>query len=191
MLKKIGITGSIGTGKTTFLHLLKKLGFSTFSCDEVVKKLYQDPEIGDKVKRLFGQTSLEKEKILKAIVSDPRLKKSLEDLLHPYVKEEMFKFFEEAEKKGEKIVFVEVPLLFECGWEKYFDEIWVITCSKNIQEKRIKEKFPYPELILKLLAFQIPLEEKEKRAHKIFSSEVPLEELIKELKAYLKKFLKD
>lgn len=192
MTKRIGITGSIATGKTTFLGLLKEMGFLTFSCDEVIKQLYKDPEITKKVRELFGLGSeLDRIKILEAIVSDPDLKKRLEELFHPKVKDQMFKFFKEAEEKGEKVIFVEVPLLFECGWEKYFDEVWVITCSKTTQEKRIRERFPYFSLMMKLRDLQIPLEEKEKRAHRVFSSDSSIEELKEELKTCLKEFLKD
>lgn len=192
MTKRIGITGGIATGKTTFLGLLKEMGFLTFSCDEVVEQLYKEPEVTKKVKELFGFSSdLDKIKILEAIVSDPGLKKRLEEVFHPRVKDRMLNFFREAEKKGEKVVFVEVPLLFECGWEKYFDEVWVITCSKTTQEKRIRERFPYCSLMMKLRDLQIPLEEKEKRAHRVFSSEKSIRELQEELKTCLKEFLKD
>lgn len=191
MTKRIGITGGIATGKTTFLRLLKEMGFLTFSCDEVVKQLYSDPKIVEKVIELLGLGSnLDKIKILEAIVSDPNLKRGLEELLHSKVKDQMFKFFEEAEKKGERIVFVEAPLLFECEWEKYFDEVWVITCSKTTQEKRIREKFSYFDLMMKLRDLQIPLKEKERRAHRVFSSDKSVEELKEELKTCLREFLK-
>ena len=81
-MKKIGITGGIATGKSTFLKLIKDLGFSVFSCDEVVKKLYQKPAIQKEIIKIFGKEILkdvgilDKKKILEKILIKERLKKS-------------------------------------------------------------------------------------------------------------------
>jgi dephospho-CoA kinase len=194
MLKKIAITGGIATGKTTLLKILKKLGFPALSCDEIVENLYKRKDIQEKMIELFGKKVLSKEGhinkkiILKKIIDSPSLKQKLEELLHPEVLREIMHFFEGLERRGERLVFVEVPLLFEVAWEKYFDEIWVISSSEETQRERIY-KLREPELI-KLLSFQIPLKEKEKRAHKIFSSEKSLAELERELKEILKEYSK-
>ncbi|RLG11235.1 dephospho-CoA kinase [Candidatus Pacearchaeota archaeon] len=192
-MKKIGITGGICTGKTTLLNILKNLGFKTFCCDEVVKELYKKSEIKEKLIEIFGKEILtstyeiDKKKILKKILMDQNLKSQLESLFHPIVKRELFKFFEE--NKGEKIIFAEVPLLFELNWNSFFDEIWVITCSEKVQKKRILEKFKNFKDIEKLLSMQIPIFEKEKRAHRVFSSEKSIHELEKEVKEILKGYL--
>lgn len=196
MLKKIAITGGIATGKSTLLKILEELGFSCISCDEIVKKLYQKEEIQKKVKELFGREVYTKEGlpnteiILKKILANPSLKKKLENLLHPEVLKEILSFFREKEKKGESICFVEVPLLFEVSWEKYFDEIWVITCSEKTQKERIK-KLKWPDLFSELSRYQLPLKDKEKRANKVFSSEISKENLRKELKELLREYLKE
>ena len=196
-MKKIGITGGIATGKSTFLKLIKDLGFSVFSCDEVIKELYQKPAIQKEIIKIFGKEILkdvgilDKKKILEKILSKERLKKELEELLHPLVKKELLEFFKKGEEKREKIVFAEVPLLFEIGWEELFDEIWVITCSEEVQKQRISERKEVSDLLIKLAEKQLPLKEKEKRAHKIFSSEKTLEELKEELKKILREYLED
>ncbi|MBZ4681513.1 dephospho-CoA kinase [Thermodesulfobacterium sp.] len=185
-MKKIAITGGVATGKTSLLNLLRELSCPVFSCDEVVKKLYEQPEIREKIYQLFG--TLDKKKILEKIISDEKAKKSLEEVLHPAVKAELKRFFETCRQKGEKVVFVEVPLLFECGWEEMFDEVWVVVCSSKTQQERIKTRSTFPELVLKLASLQFPLEEKAKRAHRLFSSEKPLEVLKEEIKTILKEF---
>lgn len=197
MLKKIAITGGIATGKTTLLQILKKLGFPALSCDEIVDNLYQRKDIQKKIIELLGKEVLSKDRfrfinkkvILKKIITSPPFKQKLEELLHPEVLRELRNFFEELEKRGERLAFVEVPLLFEVNWEKYFDEIWVITCSEAIQKERICN-LRNADLI-NLLKFQLPLKEKEKRAHRVFSSEKSLAELERELKDTLKEYSKD
>ncbi|MGB9761661.1 MAG: dephospho-CoA kinase [Caldimicrobium sp.] len=196
MLKKIAITGGIATGKSTLLGLLRELGFPCISCDEIVKKIYQREDIQKNLIELFGKEVLNKDRninvkfILEKILANSNLKRNLENLIHPEVLKEIFHFFAEIKEKGEKICFVEVPLLFEVAWEKYFDEIWVITCSEDVQKERIK-RLKGSELYLDLSKCQIALKEKEKMAHKIFSSEVPVEELKESLKTLLKEYLKE
>ncbi|WP_028841266.1 dephospho-CoA kinase [Thermodesulfobacterium hveragerdense] len=185
-MKKIAITGGVATGKTTLLNLLKGLDYPVFSCDEVVKKLYEQPEIREKIFQLFG--TLDKKKILERIIADEKAKKSLEEVLHPAVRVELKSFLEACNQKGERVVFVEVPLLFECVWEKMFDEVWVVVCSSKTQQERIKTRSTCPDLSLKLASLQLPLEEKAKRAHRVFSSEKPLEVLKEEIMTILKEF---
>ncbi|PMP67777.1 MAG: hypothetical protein C0190_02630, partial [Thermodesulfobacterium geofontis] len=82
-MKKIAITGNIGTGKTTILKILQNLGFLTFSCDSVVRELYKDPEIKKRVIDIFGKEIIEsdkklnKRKILEKILENKELKREL------------------------------------------------------------------------------------------------------------------
>lgn len=196
MLKKIAITGGIATGKTTLLNLLRGLNFQTLSCDEIVKNLYEKEEIKAKILKLFGKEvfdekgNIDRKRILKLLKERPELKKALEDILHPEVLREVLRFFEICQERGERICFVEVPLLFEVSWEGLFDEVWVITCREETQLKRLKERGKLEEL-LPLLHSQIPLEEKKKRGDKVFSSEKSLKELEKELRVLLKEYLEE
>ncbi len=191
-MKKIAITGSVATGKSTVLNILKKMGFSTFSCDEVVKKLYEKAYIQNKILKTLGKEILgengkiDKKKILEKIIEDPLFKKKLEKIFHPLVKKALLNFIKKEEKK-EKIIFAEVPLLFEVGWEDLFDEIWVISCDENLQKKRIAKK-GLKEWGEKLLSLQIPLKEKEKKAHRVIYSDKSLKDLEEEIKEILKKY---
>lgn len=194
-MKKIAITGNLATGKSTVLKILKNLGFSTFSCDEVVKELYEKKEIKNKIVDIFGKEVLQadekinKRKILERILEDQKFKKQLEDLIHPLVKEKLLQFLETNKEK--KLIFCEVPLLFEVGWGDLFDEIWVVTCSENIQRERISKKGLNIETGEKLLKLQKPLKEKKKRAHKVIITDKSLKDLEKEIKEILKEYLKD
>ncbi|PMP66082.1 MAG: dephospho-CoA kinase, partial [Thermodesulfobacterium geofontis] len=112
-----------------------------------------------------------------------------ENLFHPLVKEKLLEFIEI--NKGEKVLFFEVPLLFEVGWEDLFDEVWVVSCSEKVQKERILKKGLNEKLGEKILKTQLPLKEKEKRAHKIIFSEKSFEDLENEIKEMLKEYLKD
>ncbi|MDF2954265.1 MAG: Dephospho-CoA kinase [Thermodesulfobacterium sp.] len=194
-MKKIAITGNLGTGKTTILKILQDLGFSTFSCDEAVKELYEDLDVKEEIVKIFGKEILEtegginKKMILEKILKDQELKKRLENILHPLVKEKFLEFIKENKK--EKVIFAEVPLLFEVGWESLFDEIWVVSCSEKTQKERIAKKGLEENIGSEILKFQLPLREKEKRAHKIVFSEKDIKELKEEIKEMLKEYLKD
>ena len=194
MTKKIGITGGIATGKTTLLNLIKDLGFPVISCDDIVKELYSSDKIKQLIKNEFGSQVLspdgevDKKTLLNLILKSEEKRKSLESLIHPLVKREIEKFLEISQQKGLPLVFVEVPLLFECGWEDMFDEVWVITCNKETQRKRILER-PMGEAFLRLSLLQIPLQKKEALATRVFSSEKTIKELKDELRTILKGYL--
>uniref|UniRef100_A0A832GLP9 Dephospho-CoA kinase n=1 Tax=Caldimicrobium thiodismutans TaxID=1653476 RepID=A0A832GLP9_9BACT len=194
--KLIAITGGLATGKSTFLRLLQKMGFTTLSCDEIVKDLYKSDIIKKKVVNLLGEDILsedwqiDKRKVLEKILQNPSLRRALESLIHPLVWEKIKETLRECTQKGNKIIFVEVPLLFEAGWETFFDEIWVITCKEETQKWRIEEK-PDKELWLKLSQMQLPLEIKERRANRLFSSEKSPSEWERELREILKEYLKE
>jgi dephospho-CoA kinase len=188
-MKKVAITGGIATGKSTLLKILAELGQTVLSCDEIVHLLYEEEPIKEELVRLLGNEVLDrdgrvnKKAILDKISRSDSLKKRLEEFIHNKVWEFLERRFAELEREGIKAVFVEVPLLFEAGWEKRFDEVWVIACEKETQVKRLVEGgrahlFP-------LLERQLPLEEKVKRAHRVFSSEVPLSKLKEEVERAL------
>jgi len=190
MTKKVAITGGIATGKSTLLKLIKDFGFPVISCDDIVKELYSSDKIKQLIKNEFGSQVLspdgevDKKALLNLILKSKEKRKRLESLIHPLVNREIEKFLEISQQKGLPLVFVEVPLLFECGWEDMFDEVWVITCNEETQRKRILER-SMGEAFLKLANIQMPLKEKEALATRIFSSEKSIEELKKELKNVL------
>ena len=199
---KVAVTGGITSGKTTFCKLIEKKGIPVFYADEVVAKLYKRKEIIQKIKTLLQNLknnesnfnddwkwmdkTIDKKKIREIFLKDERFRKGLERIFHPVVKEELEKFLKAQERKKVPICVAEIPLLFEVGWENLFDEIWVIYCNKETQIKRAIQRGLTKQEALCFLNLQIPLEEKKKRAHKVFSSEKPLEILEKEIDQALK-----
>jgi len=188
-MKKVAITGGIATGKSTLLKVLSELGQVVLSCDEIVSSLYEEKPVKEELVKVLGEEVLDqdgrvkKKAILEKITSNDSLKKRLEEFIHNKVWEFLERRFAELERRDVKAVFVEVPLLFEAGWEERFDEVWVIACKKETQIKRLAEQGR--SHLLPLLDKQTPLEEKIKKAHRVFSSEVPLSKLKEEVERVL------
>ena len=128
---KVAITGGIGTGKSTLSAVLKRAGYFVVSCDEVTAGLYGKRFVKKGIKKLFPSAVtgifrlvVDKKVIAKEVFSCPEKRKALEDFLHPLIIEEVQTALNKA--KG-KMVFAEVPLLFEGGYEKQFDKVIILT----------------------------------------------------------------
>ena len=136
---KIGITGSISSGKTTASQILSYKRGSLFSADAVVNKLYKKIYFKKLLKRKFNikQRNL-KETLKKIMLQDSKQVKKLEKLIHPLVRKEMKKFSINNQRK--KIVFYEIPLLIESNLMKHFDIIIFIKAKKKIRLNRFLDK---------------------------------------------------
>jgi dephospho-CoA kinase len=137
---KIGITGSIASGKSTASRILSKGRGKLFSADEVVKNLYNNSNFK---KLIIKKFSIEKNLNFKSSLKDKILKnknniKKLENVIHPLVRKEMIKFTKK--NKNQKTLFYEIPLLIESKLTKYFDIIFFIKTKKKIRLKRFKLK---------------------------------------------------
>ena len=158
-MKRIAITGGIGSGKSTVLTILKEKGYPVFSCDEIYKKVITDKEYIRQVGLVFPEVIENVEinrKILAEIVfSDDENRKKLEAIAHPLIMSEVNK---EISLLNNDISFVEVPLLFEGGYISFFDGIIVVKRNKDLRieavrkrdnleknaiEKRISSQFDY------------------------------------------------
>jgi len=136
---KIGITGSIASGKTTASKILSYKRGPLFSADAVVNRLYKKFILQKLLKRKFNIKQHNLKKTLKEIIlQDNKQVKTLEKIIHPFVRKEMKKFSINNQKK--KTVFYEIPLLIESNLMKYFDIIIFIKAKKKIRLKRFKKK---------------------------------------------------
>lgn len=136
---KIAITGTIGSGKSTVSNFIRELGYYVFDADLTVKKL---SEKGNKaynpIVALFGNDILNKDEsinktlLANIIFNDPNAKKNLESILHPMIKEAMIK-----ESTEHDIFFAEIPLLFETGFDQYFDYKILVYVEDDIALDRL------------------------------------------------------
>lgn len=145
---KIGITGTIASGKTTAGLLLKRMGMPVFNCDQYARMVLEnDHPAFQEIISAFGTDILDeageidRKKLAAVIFADESKRKQLNDITHPYIRAGMLKFFDNV--KDRKLVFAEVPLLFEAGWQDLFDEIWLITCQKETAVQRMMEMRDY------------------------------------------------
>lgn len=159
----IGITGSIASGKTTLLKYVKENGHKIFICDDYVKDIYKKPEIVDKIQALFQDTDLTNRKsIARIIYKDPIKKAELEKIIHPLVREAMHQFAKDH--KSEKMIFLEVPLLFESGWYKNCDYTIALLCPADMRLERALGRGIDEDIFKAIDKVQMPEMEKKKRA---------------------------
>lgn len=136
-VKKVAITGGIGSGKSYAMKVIKSLGYPTFSCDKINGELYKDRSFLEKLKTVFpyavrGKLFMRADKklIAKAVFSNPDLLTKLNDLSHPEIISKALTLMENC---GQEKAFLEVPLLFECGYQDLFDEVIVI--KRDLQQR--------------------------------------------------------
>lgn len=147
-LKKVAITGNLNSGKTTVLKLLEEYGAFVLSADQIVQDLLKKPQIIQSIKDLFGKSCIDsnglidKARLSEIVFRDEKSLSMLEDLLHP----EILKVIQDEYKAKmksfgqEKIFAVEVPLLFEAGWQNWFDQIILVIADKEVRQKRYVEQ---------------------------------------------------
>ena len=138
MTKLIGITGGIGSGKTTFSNHLKKLGYVVHESDVVVSEIYNKPKkkflsfIKEKISQdATNHYKINKAEIANVIFSNNKIKKLLERRIHKEVQSSREAFIKKYTKKKKKIIFADIPLLFENKLEKSFDSVICIISSKK------------------------------------------------------------
>ena len=150
---RIGIYGKIASGKSTVLNYFSSKGYSVFSSDDAVALLYRQPETKIFLISVFGEEILDdrgkisKVAIKNRIEKEPNLKKELENYLHPKVKKEIEQFIKKH--KEEKAVFIEVPLMFESGCNRYMDYIIGVDSSLTRQLRHLRlrgSKTPHLDL---------------------------------------------
>ena len=167
-MKRIGITGSMATGKSTLLAAFAAQGVPVFSADQAVAALYAGEAVAQ-VEALFPGVArggtIDRQELSRRLNADPSGFKRLEAIVHPLVRAKIAQFLDAAQRDGHFAAAVEVPLLFESGHDYGFDAIAVTFCDDAIQRQRILARPGMTvEKMESLLARQMPQAEKKKRA---------------------------
>ena len=198
MTKLVGITGGIGSGKTTFSNHLKKLGYVVHESDVVVSEIYNNPKKNflSFIKEKISQDATDHYKINKAeianvIFSDNKIKKLLERRIHKEVQSSREAFIKKYTKKKKKIIFAEIPLLFENRLEKSFDSVICIISSKKNRTKRIlKNKKFTKENLKKIFKAQTTDKERKKRSQIIINNNKTKKDFIFSVEKVLTRLIK-
>ncbi len=146
MTKTIAITGGIGSGKSTFCSKLKERGFKIHSSDEQVAKIYKNPEkkfvtylrtIG--LSKSISKKNIDKKIVSKIIFENKQIRKKLELYIFKIVRKKRSDFIKQEKQKKTRLIFIDIPLLFENNLEKQFNKVISIIASKRVRLKRLKK----------------------------------------------------
>jgi dephospho-CoA kinase len=167
-MRIVGLTGSIGMGKSTTAKLFAEAGVPVYDADAAVHKIYEG-EAASAIEAAFPGTTVEgrvdRAKLSAKVVHDPAAIKQLEQIVHPMLGASRKKFLDDAERAGAPVVVMDIPLLFETGGEKRVDAVVVVTTSPESQRERILARGTMTsEALDAILARQLPDAEKRERA---------------------------
>jgi dephospho-CoA kinase len=165
----LGLTGSIGMGKSTTAALFEEASVPVYDADAAVHQLYEGEAVAAIEAAFPGTTEngkVDRNKLSARVVHDAAAMRKLEEIVHPMLGASRQKFLQDAEQSGAPVAVVDVPLLFETGGEKRVDAVVVVTTSLEIQRERILARPNMTaEKLDAILARQMPDAEKRKRAH--------------------------
>lgn len=164
----IGLTGSIGMGKSTTARFFADAGIPVYDADAAVHRLYAG-EAGPLIEAAFPGVStaagIDRGELGRRVLDDPAALKRLEGIVHPLVRREERRFLADAERAGSPIAVLDIPLLFETGGERRVDAVVVVTAPADVQRARTIGRAGMTEQKFQaLLAKQVPDAEKRRRA---------------------------
>jgi dephospho-CoA kinase len=181
----IGLTGGIGSGKSSVAKILMGLGLEVISADAVVHELLSEDDLVKRaIRSRFGAGVFDKQgqvirkKLGEKIFSADCEREWLENLLHPKVRQKVQKAKDQAHQRKAKALFYEVPLLFEKGLQDQFDEIWLIKAPEKVRISRVQARDDLgPAEIQKRIRAQIPDPIKEVNSEVVIHNNSSMEEL--------------
>lgn len=180
---KVGLTGGIGTGKSTVSSMFKQRNIPIIDADVIAREVLNIyPEIIKNINLAFGKEFIDEDGQLKRrefgnyIFQDEKKRKKFENIIIPFIKKEIFLRFKEYDLKGEKIVILDAPTLIENGLDKEMDFNILVWADKEVQLKRVKirDKLTDAEALNRIKS-QMPLDEKIKLVDYIINNAGSLE----------------
>jgi dephospho-CoA kinase len=166
----LGLTGSIGMGKSATARLFAEAGVPVHEADVAVHRLYEERAAAELIEAAFpGSTTdgkVDRAKLTPMVIDDAEAFARLEMIVHPLVRASTARFLTEAAERGARVVVLDIPLLFETHGESRVDAIVVVSAPPALQRERVLSRPNMTEAKLDaILAKQMPDEEKRRRAH--------------------------
>ena len=184
----VGVTGSIGMGKSTVAQMFKDHGYGVYNADDTVHYIYEnDEEVIEKVERQFpGSTKdgvVNRLALRDILNKDPDKFRDLEQIVHPVTRKYQIIYIKKLIEEGKMGCVLDIPLLFETGGEKYVDVSIVVTASEATQQSRVvlERKVPL-EIFNAIKDQQMPDRDKLKKADYIISTDNNIENTKSEVK---------
>lgn len=179
---KIAITGNIASGKSEVEKMLAEKGFTIYDTDKLAH------DVLDGINDFYGYDvftdgKIDRKKLGNLVFKENNIKKKLEELVHPKIKEKILELFEKH--KNDDYVFISVPLLYEAGFEQLFDKVLLIYIDKNIQLTRLMNRNNFTEEeALKRINSQLSYDEKVKKADYTIDNSSDIYELQKNVETF-------
>ena len=191
-MKKIGITGVMGAGKSSVIEMLKNAGYHVLDCDRINDELLMKGHAGYqaliaefKDTICDAQGDVDRMKMSVLMFQEAGNKEKIEAILHPLIQARLQQELEQLQQ--ETLVFVEVPLLYEVGWESCFDEVWVVAADEELLLKRLQQHRHVAKAEAKArLRKQLPQAVKVEKADRVLWNNGDQEELQSNIYAILK-----
>jgi dephospho-CoA kinase len=193
-MRIIGLTGSIGMGKSTTLQMFADEGVPVYDADAAVHAVYAGAAVPVVEAAFPGTTSdgrVDRQKLSARVLGDAAALKRLEQIVHPLLAAHRQKFLDDATRAGAPVVLMDVPLLFETGGEKRMDAVIVVTAPPELQRERVLARDNMTaEKLDAILSRQMPDEEKRKRADFVVDTSCGLEPVRAEVRDILARVVK-
>ena len=185
-IKVIALTGNIGSGKSFVLKVCRLLKMKTIELDQVSRAVTDQPSIREGIQAVFPmawqQGQLDRKMLAKHIFSDPIAQQTLEKILHPAIKHRLQTEIEHLDQAGTPLVIVEIPLLFEAGWQNLADYIILCDASLAIRADRaLRRPFMTQDLFEKIENSQQPHALKVPQAHCIIDTSASKQATVRRL----------
>ena len=190
----VGLTGSIGMGKSTTASMFKKFGYGVYNADDAVHYIYEnDQKIIDQIEQKFPGSKInnkvDRNQLKNILTKDPKRFKDLENIVHPATRSYQINYIKGCIEKNLVGCILDIPLLFETKGEKYVDVTLLVTASEETQRKRILEDRKLPIAVFERIKDQqIPDNEKREKADFIISTDQNLDSTEKEIEAVINEF---
>ncbi len=185
----LGLTGSLGMGKSTAARFFAEAGVPVHDADAVVHRLYEGEAV-DAIEAAFPGTTaggkVDRNKLAARVLGDAAALQRLEAIVHPLVQEAERRLLAEAAATGEKIAVLDIPLLFETGGDRRVDAVVVVSAPPDVQRARVLERPGMTiEKLESILSKQMPDAEKRRRADFVVDSSQGFESARAQVRAIL------
>ena len=192
-MKIVGLTGGISSGKSTVSSYLKQLKIPVIDADEVARKVVEPNTQGAKeIRKAFGSDvfeedgSLNRQKLGALIFSNAENRQKLDELLQPLIKIMILDEIEAYRQKGENMIVLDLPLLFEKQYEELCEEIIVVYIPRKLQLERLMKRNQYTKQeALSRIDSQLSIEEKRKRATVLLDNQGTIQQLYQQVEQWL------
>jgi dephospho-CoA kinase len=176
---KLGLTGSIGMGKSVTAQMFRDEGIPVHDADAAVHALYQGPAVPLIEAAFPGATDsgmVNRAELSKQVLNDPQAMKRLEAIVHPLVREKEEAFLKQARAQGSKLVVLDIPLLFETGADARTDKVLVVSADPDVQRSRVLNRPGMTTAKFQaILSRQMPDAEKRRRADFVINTGLGLD----------------